>query len=99
MKHKHIITTSEWNGMTAIGEDCRGCIACDIENKKKAKQEAKRRAESIKNSEELVCSECGCHICYVDESDLNGSYFYCNDCKRQKVEKMEVISCGVIIRE
>jgi len=29
---------------------------------------------------ELACDECGKHICWVYDFDLNGSYFYCDDC-------------------
>jgi hypothetical protein len=35
------------------------------------------------NLEELKCDECGVVIGYVSSFDLQGSYFFCKDCKEK----------------
>lgn len=45
------------------------------------REDESRHARSIEGAEELNCNNCGTHICYVDASDLNCSYFYCDTCK------------------
>ena len=37
-------------------------------------------ARSKKQLEILRCNECDKELCYVYECDLNGSYFYCDEC-------------------
>jgi hypothetical protein len=32
---------------------------------------------------ELICDKCGVHLGYTHEFDLNGSYFFCNECVKE----------------
>ena len=59
------------------------CPACILERKAKRKIEKQRQRESVKRSVSMVCEICEHFICYVDENDLNGSHFYCGECKNK----------------
>jgi hypothetical protein len=54
---------------------------CKEEKTKEEEIKKKRKLESIKYSTELNCNNCYKTICFVDAYDLEGSKFYCNNCK------------------
>lgn len=48
-------------------------------------EEAVKRGGLIK----LSCDNCGKHIGWVYDFDLNGNYFYCDECRNAAQEKFE----------
>ena len=78
----HVITTHVCDGIRIteeqIPENCPACKeAREIEKKIQQEDDVFHR----QNATPLQCAVCGTHIGYVYESDLNGSYFYCEQCK------------------
>ncbi len=45
------------------------------------------------SSDPLDCDICGKHICYVYDFDLNGSYFFCDQCKNEEYYKDRTADC------
>ena len=64
-----------------------GCEACkllkQVEEAKEKEQDRYRLAEA----EELLCDKCSSILGYVYSGDLNGSHFYCRNCKQDKDDK------------
>jgi hypothetical protein len=50
-----------------------------IENEGQEKLSLSRVKENM-GAAELQCDVCGKHLGYVDENDLNGTYFFCDEC-------------------
>jgi len=44
-------------------------------------KQKKKREASVKRAIELNCDHCGKQMGFVDDFDLEGSYFYCRRCK------------------
>lgn len=78
--NKHTITKVQYKGFCAIVEtipkNCQ-CLKCIAERKEKQRIDNLHREQAT----ELNCDKCNSLIGYVYECDLNGSYFYCINCK------------------
>lgn len=83
-KHTHQEIKHTFKGGFSIAiletEDCIGCM---LEEAEKLTEEKKREQRFIEMSDVLSCDKCGKDIGYAYEDDLNGSRFYCINCKKK----------------
>ena len=59
------------------------CPICQEERKARKKAEEEQRERHLKQAEPLECDNCKKQIGYVYVGDLEGSYFYCEECKEK----------------
>lgn len=57
------------------------CPGCTQERAAELKARMESKRYHIQYAQKLTCDKCGAHIGYAYDGDLNGSYFYCNNCK------------------
>lgn len=84
---REIIGKDSKNNMEDIEIECSASSSCgpDEEHEDIMENHTKRLQIGIISSSELNCDLCHTKIGYVDESDLNGSYFFCVYCKLKSI--------------
>ena len=70
------------DGFTQVwGKLCDICSAM-----KKTVEEHKELEKFERATTDIICEKCGIHICWCNDSDLNCSYFYCDNCKNNIIK-------------